>query len=133
MPEVQTTAEMDNEEEWIDLFTLIETTNIISDRAWLYYEYDENEKHDKTLIYQLRLALRAVGHKIVRIHYSLLHDDDDIAKVVQLDIETTVEGDEWKAAARRYTKWCEKTKTHEHIQDDSDSESESGDDENPSN
>ena len=139
MPEVQTTdaeVEIVNQDEWIDLFCLLQDTaiNQYTKRAWLYYEYDENDKYDRTLIYQLRVALRAVGHKLEYINYRVKHvGQNNIAKVVGVEIETTIPDDVMIRISKLYREWADETKDHEHIEDDSDNESESGDDDNPSN
>jgi len=140
MPEVQTIdaeVEIANQEEWIDLFCLLQDTaiNTITRRAVLWFEYDDDEKHDKTLIYQLRVALRAVGHKIEHICYNIEHvGGDNIAKVIGVEIETTIPESVMKGVNTLYRKWAAETKSHNHVESDSESESESDEpDENPSN
>lgn len=125
MPEISDDA-------WIDLCVLAENgSGYYKDSAFFFFQYDEDEEHDPALIYNLRVALRSVGHKITRIHYTLVD-----GKAFQVDIYTTVPRDEWTNARKLYGEWCIATKTHEHFQDsdcdnDSDTESESEDSTDP--
>lgn len=118
---------------------MLKDTGYYRDCAWFYFEYafkrEEGEHHNATLIYNLRVALRAVGHKITNIHYTLCDNEP-----FQVEITTSIPRDEWSVAKEIYSKWCEETKTHRHADSDfddneseSESESESEPDENPSN
>jgi hypothetical protein len=142
MPEVQTIDtedDIDNVEEWIDLFCLLQDTNInnLTKCAVLYYEYDDDEKYDRSLIYQLRVALRAVGHKLDYINYVIKHVGvNNIAKVVGVEISTTIPEDVMKRVTKLYREWADDTKDHEHVEDsdsESDSDSDSQPDDEPSN
>jgi len=122
-----------SDDAWIDLCCMLEETGYLRDCAWFHFQYDfeNNERHNPTLIYNLRVALRAVGHKITNIHYTLCGNEP-----FQVEITTTIPRDEWSVAKVLYENWCRETKTNTHADsefDDSDEESESEPDENPSN
>jgi hypothetical protein len=126
-----------SDDAWIDLCCMLETTGYYRDCAWFYFQYDleEGERHNATLIYNLRVAVRAVGHKITNIHYTLCDNE-----TFQLEITTSIPRDEWQVAKVLYENWCKETKTnHNHHSDseysesESESDSESETEENPTN
>jgi len=115
-----------SDDAWIDLCCMLEGTGYYHDCAWFYFQYDleEGERHNDTLIYNLRVAVRAVGHKITNINYGLCGDN-----VFEVDITTTIPRDEWKVATVLYENWCKETKTHYRMEEMEESETE----ENPTN
>lgn len=108
MPEISDDA-------WIDFQCLTDDFAIKDNLVIIYYNYDDDEKHDPALIYQLRVAMRAVGHKINSIHYTLGKEDH---KIVLVEILTSISRDEWLNSCKMYRTWAEKTKSHEIVEDD---------------
>jgi hypothetical protein len=126
MPELQ----MSNQEEWIDVATLSGSSAITKEGfAVLYWNYDSdlNEKHDETLRYKLRVALRGVGHKITKV---ITTYDSDNETVVAIGFITTITKDEWDEANRLYNEWVDETHENEDVSDD-ESESESSESTDP--
>jgi hypothetical protein len=112
MPEVSDDA-------WIDLMCLIQSSTI-KDGLWnIYYCYARGEDdYDETLRYKLRVALRAVGHKITK--YKYVYDSSDQIRV--FDVWTTVTEEELKHATKLYKDWDEDVDEEEAYYSSSDEE-----------
>jgi hypothetical protein len=118
-------------EAWIDLECLSQSATIENGFAVLYWEYCNRDgsidPEDHTLRYKLRVALRAVGHKITK--YITTYNDD--GKLTFLEVVTSITEDEYMEAGRLYNKWVGETQEEEYVHD-SESECEC-EHENPSN
>lgn len=119
---------MTNQEEWIDLVSLVESTTYQQGKIVFYFEYDEDERSDRTLKYKLRVAIRSVGHKITALTSTFYSNGN----LHLLEIRTTITDKEFDSAIKVYNNWIHDVEALEY-ECDSESESESDENDNPSN
>jgi hypothetical protein len=116
----------DNKELWIDLHSLITTSSFDGDSdcmvADYHYERDDGslEPCDDTLIYKLRIALRAVGHKITKISSGF----NTQYRCVWKEIYTTVNKSEWEESTKLYNTWVNEVCVERYEVTDTDEEEE---------
>jgi hypothetical protein len=122
MPEVSDDA-------WIDLQSLIHSSTIKDGLVNLYYAYDSDGRYDESLRYKLRVALRAVGHKITKYKYAF----DRNLKVVLFDVYTTITKEEDDRMTKLYKDWLEEVAgDDEYYSDSEETDSEEEDEEESS-
>lgn len=110
MPEI-------SDEAWIDFESLTTSGFIDHDNLMtFYFEYDEDEKYDQTIKFKMRLAVRAVGHKITRMEKRFNKNGD----LYIIYFKTTITVDEATRAMKLYNDWLGEVEECEY--DDSDDE-----------
>ena len=110
----------DDKELWNDLHTLVPCATL--DRGFLYIHYQYTEKYpqanpDPTL-YNLRIALRALGFKITRIVKTM-----NSSTVTMMTIQTNVPSDLYEKTMSIYNDWIGSVEEDEYCDSDSDSDS----------
>jgi len=90
---------------WIDLSSLISSSMNENGFMVIYYEYDENDPIDNMIYYNLRLALRAVGHKITKTENSI----DENYKPTFVSYYTTITEQQHDMMTAIWNKHCEET------------------------
>jgi uncharacterized lipoprotein YehR (DUF1307 family) len=132
MPEVQLTNKQ--KEAWIDLVTLATriTYQICECKERVVIEH-HNIQTSEMFLYQLRVALRAVGHKMT----SWTTATEDNGKDIVICYTTITNADVYKQAINLWEEWISETGVDDDCdcrdECDCESESESEPDENPSN
>ena len=112
-------------DKWIDLIILMESCKIENGKAVFCYE---GETINPTLMYQIRIALRAVGHTLTGYCKNYNHHQ----QLTMIEFITTISKDECEQATKWANEWMKKTETLYYDSDcdcdtncDSDTESES--------
>jgi hypothetical protein len=129
-PTLTRMPEPTNQEEWIDLVSLVESTTYQQGKIVFYFEYKEDETADRTLRYKLRVAIRSVGHKITKL-VSYFYPNGNLH---MLEIRTTITDKEFDDAIKMYNKWNREVEQLEYeveSESDSDTESESSESTDP--
>jgi len=123
MPEL--TDEM--KEKWIDLYSLISCSGYINDKLCIFYQYGDNHPYRlyTSTTYDLRIALRSVGHKITK---KITHMYD--LEVVMIEYHTSITKEEDKVATKWWNEWVGETHEEEYTETDSEDESDSDEEEN---
>jgi len=114
--------ELTNQEAWIDLQSLIQTTTYENKKAVFFFEYHDDETPDETLRYKMRVAIRSVGHKITVVRKYFRSDH----KLQMIEFRTTITDKEFDDAMKLYSNWIDEVEDLIYS-NDSESESESED------
>ena len=107
-------------EKWIDLVSLSQRFYICEECEYAVIE-DKSLISEELYLYNLRIALRSVGHKIVKITKCWSKDGD-------LDVicyKTSINKDEHEIAIDLFDEFMQQTRFDRHEESDSESESES--------
>ncbi len=88
---------------WIDLHTLFSCSNYENEYLVLNYDYTlEKEPNDDTTHYSLRVALRALGHKITKIKVNF----DDEGNAIFKSYYTSINREEGEEATEMWNKYA---------------------------
>ena len=121
MPKPMTDA---MKQKWIDLSCLIQSSFISTcDKKMvitLQYPKKYEQPDDVNPSYNLRIALRSVGHKINRV--KKIYGGDYLAFVYY---STSVSEEEHEKMRIYYNEWIDETHTYDYIDEDTDCESDS--------
>jgi len=93
----------DDKELWIDLHTLVPSSTDRSGFLHIFIEYSDKcpRPYSDPIIFNLRIALRALGFKITRIVNTMKSDGTD----VMVKVETNVPSDLYKKSISIYNDW----------------------------
>lgn len=119
MPSTNFTIMKNNKDKWIDLVSLAQRFYPCEDCKRGVIE-DKSLISEELYLYNLRIALRSVGHKITKISKCWNKDGD-------LDVicyKTTINEQEYETAMKWFDDWIAETTIHRH-ENESESESES--------
>ena len=118
------------DEDWIDLASLYSSSFFNQGSLVLDYDWNgEDEMNtEKTILHQLRKALRKVGHKITKMRSGYRGD-----KRVWTLYHTTITEEEGEKMRILWNDWLGEVAEEQYLDSDSESESDDSDDDNPSN
>lgn len=86
---------------WIDLHALAQSSSIDKGHAVIYFQYPDGYSRNDCIAYMVRKAVRAVEFKITKIE-TLMNSD---YRVVQEVFHTDIPGALWESTLKTHNEW----------------------------